>query len=207
MLVRYAIATGFATVVAFGLFFLMQSLIAMSGRGDDKVYSGRVIDFVRLKRAESTQAKKREMPQKQAPQDNPTPPPMTMPSSSDGGMHDAISVAAPTVEAELDISGGPHLGGAPSDTDVIPLVRVNPQYPRQAAQQKVEGWVQVGFTISVTGSVKNAKVIKAQPAGIFERAAIRAIRKWKYKPKIEEGKPVERFNVRVQLTFELQDEE
>jgi protein TonB len=206
MIIRYAIATVVAVGVAFGLFFLMQSLIAMSGLGDDKVYSGRVIDFVRLKRAETTLAKKRELPQKHAMQNNPKPPPMTMPKgSADGGM-DAIAVAAPRVDAKIDIAGGPSLGGAPSDADVIPLVRVNPQYPRTAAQRKIEGWVQVEFTISVTGSVKNAKVVAAEPRGVFDRAAIRAIRKWKYKPKIEEGKAVERYNVRVQLTFELEDE-
>jgi protein TonB len=206
MIIRYSIATVVAAAVAFGLFFLMQSLIAMSGLGDDKVYSGRVIDFVRLKRAETTQTKKRELPQRQAAQSNPKPPPMTMPKGSAEGGMDAIAVAAPQVDAQIDIAGGPSLGAAPSDADVIPLVRVNPQYPRSAAQRKIEGWVRVEFTISVTGAVRNPKVVAAEPPGVFERAAIRAIRKWKYKPKIEEGKAVERHNVRVQLTFALEDE-
>ncbi|OGQ89336.1 MAG: hypothetical protein A2289_05980 [Deltaproteobacteria bacterium RIFOXYA12_FULL_58_15] len=208
MLLRYAMATIAATVVTFALFFLMQSLITIDGRGDDGTYATRVIDFVRLKRAEATQSKQRELPKRRASQDTPTPPPMTIDTSADAGpSSNAISVELPSIETSLDLSGGPHLGTAPSDTDAIPLVRVNPQYPHSAAQQKVEGWVQVEFNISATGVVADPKVVKAHPPGIFERAAISAIRKWKYKPKIKDGKAIERHNVRVQLTFELQDEE
>ena len=92
-----------------------------------------------------------------------------------------------------------------SDTDVVPLVRVNPQYPERAAMRGVEGWVEVEFTIGRAGGVEDARVVRSEPSSIFNRAALRAIRKWKYNPKIEEGTAIERPGVRVRLKFELKD--
>ena len=56
------------------------------------------------------------------------------------------------------------------------------------------------------GTVKDPVVIASHPSNIFNRAALRAIRKWKYNPKIEDGVAVERPGVQVRLTFELEDE-
>jgi protein TonB len=72
-----------------------------------------------------------------------------------------------------------------------------------AAQRRIEGWVIVEFNISVVGRVKDAKVVSAEPPRIFDREALRAIRKWKYKPKVENGVAVERKGIRVKLTFTL----
>ncbi len=99
----------------------------------------------------------------------------------------------------------PTLGGAPSDSDVIPLVRVLPQYPPRAASRGIEGWVIVEFTISAAGTVKDPVVVDSHPSAIFNRAMLRAIRKWKYKPKIVDGVAVERIGVRVRQNFELED--
>ncbi len=63
----------------------------------------------------------------------------------------------------------------------------------------------VEFTIDALGGVKNARIINADPRNVFERAALRAIGKWKYRPKIEAGKPIETVGVRVKLTFSLDD--
>jgi len=63
--------------------------------------------------------------------------------------------------------------------------------------------VAVEFTISKTGTVKNPRVIGNYPNSVFDREALKAIRKWKYNPKIENGEPVERPGVKVRLTFEL----
>ena len=90
-------------------------------------------------------------------------------------------------------------------SDIIPLVRVNPQYPMRAAQRGIEGWVEVEFTITPAGTVSDPVVIGAKPKGMFNRAALRAIRKWKYNPRMENGVAVERPGVKVRLTFELED--
>ena len=58
---------------------------------------------------------------------------------------------------------------APTDGDVIPLVRIPPQYPQRAASRGVNGWVQLEFTITETGGVEDIIVIAAEPTGYFER--------------------------------------
>ena len=58
---------------------------------------------------------------------------------------------------------------------------------RKAAIAKIEGWVKVEFTITETGSVVNPKVIESKPVRIFDREAIRAILKYKFKAKIVDG--------------------
>jgi protein TonB len=65
-------------------------------------------------------------------------------------------------------------------------------YPRDAAISGIEGWVNVEFTITEVGTVKNPRVIDAEPGRIFNREAIRAILKWKFKPRVVEGVAVER---------------
>lgn len=207
MLKRYLLSSGLAIVVTFGLFFLMQSLITMSKTGIDEIKGGRVIDFVRLKRDESLQVKKRELPQKVAPKSQPPPPALDLPTNPGDLAQGMIGIAPPALDSSLGITGGPSLGGISSDADVIPLVRIEPTYPPRAAAKRIEGWVRVEFGISATGAVKDARVIASDPPGIFDRAALRGIRRWKYKPKIEDGVPVERHGIRVQLAFDLPDDD
>ena len=166
------------------------------------VGSGSVVEFVRLKRDSELELKKRQMPEKKPPEEPPPPPELDLtraarPDQALGSI--AIGMG------DLEITGGPDLTIAASDTDIVPVVRVNPQYPIRAAERGIEGWVEVEFTISAAGTVKDPVVLKAKPKSVFNRAALRAITKWKYNPKIEDGKAVERPNVRVLLTFEVND--
>ena len=86
------------------------------------------------------------------------------------------------------------------DGDAVPLVRVSPEYPAFAEQHELEGWVTVEFTVSKKGAVTHARVVDSTES-TFHRAAIDAIRKWKYAPKIVDKKPVERPGLRVTLDF------
>jgi protein TonB len=63
--------------------------------------------------------------------------------------------------------------------------------------------VQLSFTIDEVGGVTDIKVIKAEPKRLFDREAKRALRKWKYKPKIVDGKPQLQTGMSVQLDFKL----
>lgn len=205
---RYLTAIPFAVAVAFGLFMLMQALISFSEAKVDDVKSFQMIDFVRVRRSSQFETKKRALPEKAQAQKAPEAPDMNLDSSAPAGGAVAVNVGAPTVDpSSLRLAGGPTLGAAPSDTDTVPLVRVNPKYPMVASERKIEGWVDVMFTINPNGTVKEAVVLDAQPPGVFEQAALQAIRKWKYKPKIENGVPVERPGVKVRLTFKLEDQQ
>jgi protein TonB len=76
--------------------------------------------------------------------------------------------------------------------EVIPLFRIDPDYPRKAARAKKEGWVKVEFTITERGTVIDPEVVEARPRRTFNRSALAAIRKWRFKPKVADGKPVAR---------------
>lgn len=198
---RYIASFGAAVGVTFGLFWIMQALIGVEGELIDAA-APRVIDFVRLKREEVVEEKKRELPDKLAPEDQPPPPDMHMAESlrpsSDG---DGFAVGD---DADMALDTGSALGFGAADQDIVPLVRVNPQYPIRAAQRGIEGWVELEFTISRSGTVKDAQVTGYYPSGVFNSAALQAIRRWKYNPKLENGKPVERPGVTVRLVFQLQ---
>ena len=93
-----------------------------------------------------------------------------------------------------------------AEGDIIPLVVIRPMYPRDAAIAGTEGWVEVEFTITEVGTVKNPRVIDASPARIFNREAIRAILKWKFKPRVVDGIAVERRATQI-IDFSLHENE
>ena len=199
---RHLTAGCLAVFVTFGLFYLMQALILGKDMKLDKA-GGSMIDFVRLKKDTDLELKKRKMPDKKEPEEPPPPPDLSMartnkPSQDMGDMAFAIDV-------DVDM-GGTNIAIAASDSDVVPIVRVSPQYPLRASERGIEGWVEVEFTISKLGTVKDPKVFNSHPSSIFDRAALKAIRKWKYNPKIEDGEPIERPGVKVRLKFDLSDQ-
>ena len=66
--------------------------------------------------------------------------------------------------------------------DAQPIVRIEPIYPKEAADQGIEGSVVLGFTLTQDGQTDNVKVISAEPKGVFDREAKRALKQWKYTP-------------------------
>lgn len=198
---RFFVSLCLAVAVTFGLFRLMYELIGVEGRLDEtaRVQS---IEFVRLKRDTQTETKKREVPDRRQPEKEPPPPELDFSQDLRPTTDDAVFVSNFAGDAELD--GGGLAGLAAADADVVPLVRVLPQYPLRAERRGIEGWVEVKFTISSAGTVKDPVVVAYQPSPIFNKAALRAIRRWKYNPRMEGGKAVERPGVIVRLTFAKQ---
>ena len=195
---RYAVSTGLALLVTFALFWAMQALVSV---GYELLEGGRQlsIEFVRLRRDTTPEPTKREPPKREKPQQAPPPPKISSSRSSldpDAG----IAAIAPQIDPNAAIEGG-ITGGGGSDRDVVPLVRPEPEYPASAEARGIVGWVTVGFTIAKSGAVKDPAVIAARPPRIFDRAALAAIRRWKYNPKIENGTAVERAG--MQITFEF----
>ncbi len=204
MVLRYGLAAVLASGVTFGLFYLMQALIWMGSAEAEELFTGQVIEFVRLKRESELELKKRRMPEKRPPEEEPPPPELDLarPLRPEQSL-DAMSIA---LRQQVDIGGGLDLSMVASDQDIVPIVRVDPQYPIRAADRGIEGWVEVEFTISAAGTVKEPVVVAFHPSSVFNRAAIRAIRKWKYSPKIEDGVAVERTGVNVRINFSLEND-
>jgi len=204
MITRYIASTALALAVTFGLFFVMQYLISMGSGKADLSKGGGVIQFVRLKHESELELRKRKLPEKHKQEEEPPPPELQL-AKPEGPQAGEMAIAAPSTNTNVRMAGGFNLGAAPSDTDIVPLVRVPPIYPVRAQERGIEGYVILRFTISPTGTVKSPIVLDSKPSHIFDRAAIRALKKWKYRPKIEDGKAVERPGVEVKLTFDLDD--
>ena len=93
---------------------------------------------------------------------------------------------------------------AQDDRDIRPLVRIQPNYPVEALATKQEGTVVLQFTVTVSGTVKDAVVVESS-APVFEAPALAALMKWRYQPKLEGGQPVERPGVRTIIRFDVGD--
>lgn len=170
-------------------------------------------EFVRLKRETKLQVKERKLPDEPPPEKRPPPPKMQM-RQVQATQNIAPKMNMPNLDIPLQTShfmeslvNGVQVGAgkaavAKINTNVIPLVRIPPQYPMRASRRHIEGWVKIEFTIDQEGAVKEAVVVGAQPSNIFNRAALRAIKRWKFKPHILGGKAVEQRAVQV-LQFKL----
>jgi len=199
MTLRLLGVSAIAATVTFGLFWVMQALIGVAGEILEEKPS-LVVDFVRLKRDTEPETKKREIPDRKQPEQPPPPPQMNF--SQNLNPDEGISVLVPDVDAGLDLAAA-DLSSGGSDRDVVPLVRVEPQYPMSAKQRGVEGWVELKFTITAAGTVANIVVTASNPGTVFNKSAVQAVSKWKYNPKIENGTAVSRPGVRQRIKFEL----
>jgi periplasmic protein TonB len=99
--------------------------------------------------------------------------------------------------------GGLKLHGV--DGDVIPLVRPDPDYPPRAISGQIEGWVQMRFSVTAAGTVRDAIVVASEPGTIFNEAALKAVARWRYNPRVVDGVAVERVGLQTVIRFELEN--
>ncbi len=188
-------ALGFITTMA--LFLVMKVLVTGSEYEIEKAAADISIDFVRVDRDEDVNAKDRspKRPAKQEP-DEPPPPPKL-----DQVQRPNMDKASASADFG-DLALGMNLN-APVDGDALAIVRVLPQYPNRALSRGIEGWVLLEFTINEVGLAMDPLVVDADPPNIFDRAAINAVRKWKYRPMMEGGRAVPRPGVRQLISFQI----
>jgi len=198
-----ATAVATATLVTITIFLIMLSLVWQGRAGLGERKSRTVIDYVRVRRDSDVETKSRERPKKVELTEAPAVPELR-PTAVAAPTNVAVPVSVPVFRPSFSLAGSPHLGSG-VDMDVVPLVRVNPLYPARAQARGVEGWVHLRFTITPQGTTKDIVVLDADPRNYFERAATNAVRKYKYKPKVENGVPVERPGVEIVISFELED--
>lgn len=200
-MMRFFAALAVALVVTLGLFYLMQSLITGGEGAMTDPPRGSVLDFVRVKPEEVVQEKERkpERPPEpeEPPPDLPQPQSDTVAETSDATGFDFSA----TVQADTNLSGG--LGLDTSDGEYLPIVKVQAAYPRRALQRGIEGYVVVEFTVTRQGTVRDPRVVEAEPESIFDQAAMDAVLKFKYKPRVVNGDAVEVEGVQNRITFEI----
>jgi protein TonB len=201
MIGRYAFAIVTGTIVTLSLLFLMQLLIAYGEEAITKPRTRHQLEFVRVKRNENVRTEdiKPEKPPP-PPQAPPDVPPQERDNLDPNAM--TINIPPPSVSSETQI-GGP--GGMNiAEGDYLPIVRVAPVYPARALSRGVEGYVDMAFTVTTTGTVKDP-VVMFSTSGLFDRAATQAVLKFKYKPRVVDGQPVDVPNVKTRITFKIEE--
>ena len=187
-----------AAGVTIGLFLVMKVLVTGQEYKIEEELASIGIDFVRVERDEESQTKDRALkrPSKVEPEEPPPPPKLPQP---DRPNVDKASMSADMGAFDL---AGLNLN-APVDGDTLAIVRVLPRYPSRALSRGIEGWVLLEFAIDELGLAVNPVVIESEPPGIFDRAATSAVKRWKYRPMIEDGRPRMRPGVRQLISFEI----
>lgn len=203
MVVRLPIAILSALAITFLLYFGMNMLILTTGKEQDDQQSFKIIDTRIPPKQSELDIKDRKPPKPKEPEKPPEPP-----------KFDQMASAKPSASAtdmNFEFEGASLDGGisfeAASDRDVLPIVRVEPIYPSRAMSRGIEGYVILEFTVLASGAVDEESIIvlEGDPEGMFDSAAMRAVRKWKYRPKVVAGKPVPQYGIRTKLTFQLED--
>jgi protein TonB len=196
---RFVTAAALAVVTTMALFLTMKVLVTGQDYEVEQELASLGIDFVRVARDEDVNTKDRALKRPSQQQaEEPPPPPQLQP------------VRRPNMDkADLNTDFGLALGGlnldAPVNGDALAIVRVLPRYPSRALSRGIEGWVLLEFTINALGQAVDLQVIEADPKGMFDRAAVTAIQKWKYRPKMQDGRAASRPGVRQLISFSISE--
>ncbi len=192
--IRVPLSVFWATIVSIAMFYVLERLVAVHQeytphKAVEVHYTRKIVD--------TPVEPKREAKVERAPPTVVPPGPGLTTASGP-----ALEWSAP---ASLDPGVTKHDGHtlALVDRDVQPLVRVEPDYPLRAREQNLEGWVQVQFTVTATGTVRDAAVVAAEPPGVFDAAALKAVARWRYSPRIDAGEAVERVGLQTVFRFQL----
>lgn len=201
MIGRYAFAIITGTLVTLSLLFVMHLLIAYGEEALTKPKTRHMLEFVRVKRNENVQTEDIK-PEKPPPP--PEVPPEIPPQDMDNLDPNAasINIPPPTVAKDVQIGGPGAMNIA--EGDYLPIVRVAPVYPARALSRGVEGYVDMSFTVTTTGTVKDP-VVDFSTSSLFDRAATQAVLKFKYKPRVVDGQPVDVPNVKTRITFKIEE--
>lgn len=202
-IIRYVLSFFAALVVVFSLFWVMQYLVTSADRTLDEDDAGHLLEFVRIKQDEAITPRKLK-PKKPPPPEEPPPEPPPPALDNITPEAQAVAVTAVSINTRIDLSAS-GFGLSPSDGDYLPIVKVQPMYPRRALTRGIEGYVIVMFTVTRQGTTRDHVIVESKPRGIFDRAALRAATKFKYKPRIVDGQPIEVPGVKNKITFLIED--
>ena len=194
---RGLISALLAVGVTFGLFLFMFKLISSGGNNNEEMEAIAGIHFGPVDIPDEVMTKNRRIPKKPPPPKDPPPPPRMQVSKMDQTVQNMPIMDLPNLDVPMSAGEGMYIGNFAAvdkteEGDIIPIVVIRPMYPREAAMAGQEGWVKIEFTITAIGTVKNPKVIDADPPRVFNREALRAILKWKFKPRVIDGVAVDR---------------
>lgn len=201
-MVRFLVSILLGAAVTFALFSFMAFLVSSGDRNKEEQLENIIVEV-------NTTPPKSQAERRQRVPPPPPPPPKTPPkpqapepetNTNNGGLtFNMPGVQLAGANAGMSAPGA----GFGRDGDATPIVRIEPKYPIQAARDGKEGWVTLSFTINEIGGVEDVDVIDADPKRVFDKEAKRALRKWKYKPKVVDGKAMKQPGLTVRLDFNM----
>ncbi len=199
MISRYFVSFNFAALITFGLFFAMQMLIS---NGEIVITDKRERISVQLDGVRELEPVKKgiEPPVRREEYVAPPEQKITMVLPGQPNVGPIPLGPAPKVSAPV-IGDGPSAFN--SEGDFIAILRPTPQYPVKLAEQGIEGYVRVRYTVTETGATANVVVISSSHKG-FERSALKAAQKFKFKPRVEDGTAKAVENVYSTLEYKLE---
>jgi periplasmic protein TonB len=196
-LVRTAISILLAIIVVVALFLIMRTLIDgnfVNPEVDDRM----VAELVRLPDDIELQ---NSTPKPDKAEDPEEPPPDMEMEQLDVDMDVDIENVAPRANINISIGTGTMAQG---DGEYLPIVKVAPIYPRRAQTRGISGYCIVEYTVTTSGAIRDPRAVDCQPSGVFDKASVKASLKFKYKPRVVDGEPIEVAGVRNKFTYELE---
>ena len=196
-LFRTAISILLAIVVVVALFSIMRTLIDgnfVNPEVDDRM----VAELVRLPDDIELQ---NSTPKPDKAEDPEEPPPDMEMEQLDVDMDVDIENVAPRANINISIGTGTMAQG---DGEYLPIVKVAPIYPRRAQTRGISGYCIVEYTVTTSGAIRDPRAVDCQPSGVFDKASVKASLKFKYKPRVVDGEPIEVAGVRNKFTYELE---
>lgn len=187
-----------ASVISLAIFYGMSQLIAT---GPIALPEREPSPIIELNTPLKEQPPKNNVRIPEKPQTPPPPPSRPVIDNFGDKQGFDVGIEGPAIDLAIKPSGDGM--GQPQDQDATPVVRIDPKYPPEAARDGIQGWVQLSYAIAPDGSVTDVQVLAAEPRRIFDKSAIQALKRWKFRPKLEQGKAVVQQGLKVQLDFNL----
>ena len=190
-----------AAGITLGLAYMMQGLVAGQDELELNPDPPRPIIDITFK-APVQEPVTTKFPQPLKPEEVPEKPELPKrPVAKGGGTILNITPKGPTV----DLPKGPILSG-PQNGDMILVVGISPDYPRNCQSKGIEGYATVSLTVDIDGTVlENSVVLLESSHSCFNRSALKTAAKFKYHPKMVNGVPQQVHDVMYRFTFELQE--
>ena len=178
-----------ALSVTFAIFFIIQALISQASELNKSSKAPNFIEFIRIKQDDSLQERKRTIPDKPPTPKRPPQPQVEL----------DVSKPPPTANLDFDMPdfslptdfSGAFMGNLESmgtgTSQLIPIVKVAPRCPREAQISGIDGSVTLVLNVNSNGRVSTIQVKSAKPTRVFNSEAIKAVKRWQFKPKTIDG--------------------
>ncbi|EKL9829363.1 energy transducer TonB [Vibrio alginolyticus] len=202
---RLLLALPASLLISVSLFSFMAWMVDKGNQRAPEASEAVRFDMVMVENEADVQRRQRSVPEQPEPPQAPEPMDLSQADTQMEPMSQMTPVSALDLNTALEgiAISAPNLKGTMGNQQALPLYRVDPRYPSKALKRRVEGYVIMRFTIDATGRPKDIEVIEAEPERMFEREAIRALKKWKYQPKVEDGVSIEQFGQTAKVEFKL----